>query len=415
MKGVYNRNGNLFASWKREGKTRRYSLLLNEKGTALLSPKKTLSIAENMAQIFKSLDYGELGKAQGEAAIKAIPKLPPNVVSNALKLVDALAWDKDADKLSIRDYFTNFQGRAGEKLERCRSTAIKRFLAFLGDEADKPLDSLTKAQCEECIISELNRVALGTVKQFRRLIAHPLNEAVEDGLLSRNPISRVNVEKLNLSINPDFKKEVSRVPFTVDDIKKLDEHLPQDWHDAMLICLLTGGQRLGDVMCLKWDSVNFDEGKNGVIRFSTNKSNGNISIIAPMLPKLRARLLELRENIINYPDGQEYVLPYQAHLYLNNKGNLSTSFTNLLKALGIEEVKSNEVLKGDRRITSKKSFHSFRHFTSGILEAAEGVSGDLQRAIVGHASKDVHSGYIAFDEQRRIHALESIAKAIGWL
>lgn len=374
----------------------------------------TRKAAERISAILKDVDYGRVLMAQGEAAIFAIPALPPIVKENALRLVCELAWDKNSNALSIRDYLTNFKGSAGAKLENTRTTAIKRFLDFLGLDADKPLDSLTKEQCEACIIAELNRVSLGTVKLFRRHLSHPFNEAVIDGLMNMNPISRVNVEKLNLTINPEFKKETPRIPFTVEDIKKLDILLSPEWHDPMLLCLLLGGQRMGDVMCLTWDSVNFDEGKNGVIRFGSRKSHGNIDIIVPMLPKLRSRLLELKEKSKNFEGGHKYVLPVQAHMYLNNKGNLSTTFTSRLKAFGINEEMST-VLTGDRRATSKKSFHSFRYFVSGILEAAEGVGGDLQRAIVGHAAKDVHSGYIVYDEDRRIHALEAIARPLGWL
>ena len=114
---------------------------------------------------------------------------------------------------------------------------------------------------------------------------------------------------------------------------------PAPWRDIVLVSWLTGGQRLGDCCCLRWDCVDF---KRGIVSFRTDKTGQEIC--NPIRPTLRTRLLAIREE----QGGREtYVFPNMARKYRNANSSVSTEFTALLKAWGILETETEKkALKG---------------------------------------------------------------------
>lgn len=325
--------------------------------------------------------------------------------ADALRAV-AQASGMSAPMPTIREYLTTYQGMAGPKTESNRKRAFTRFLTYLGKRADTRLDLLTKEDIRGFVRYALEQVAVGTVRLYLANVSAALNRAVEDDLLLRSPMPRIDLCKEAKIVNPELGcDKVKRLPFTREEMRILTTQFPAPWRDIVLVSWFTGGQRLGDCCCLRWDSIDFDA---GVISFSTDKTGHEIS--NPIRPTLRNRLLEIRDA----QDGtQEYVFPNMARKYMNGGSVVSTEFTSLLKAWGILKTETEKkALKGARKNVSRKSFHSIRHTLVSAARSNATLSADLVRAVVGHESEEVERSYFTASMEEKSRLLRDMEEYI---
>ena len=191
------------------------------------------------------------------------------------------------DKMpTVREYLTSFTGQVGEKTERNRQRAFKVFLDYLGEGDDMHLDMLTKDIVRGFIRHALKDVSAGTVGLYRSNLAAAFNRAMDDDLIARSPMPRINMSKEAAAVNPSLGRDkLKRLPFTPEELNTIFEHFPSPWREMAVVSYFTGGQRLGDVCCLRWDSVDF---KKGIVSFNTQKTGHEIT--CRMIPRLRAVL-----------------------------------------------------------------------------------------------------------------------------
>ena len=273
--------------------------------------------------------------------------------------------------------------------------AVRRFLTFLGDSQNMPLDMVTPEHARRFMNKELERVSSGTVKKIIMSLRSAFNRAIDGKLIVSNPFQRIIPGKL------DQTDKQERRAFTMEEAKRLTEVLPGEWPDLVRVCLYTGGQRLGDIATLKWDQVNLEGGLISMISQKT-KRRMNKPIIQP-LKEVLTRRYEGRVN--------EYVFPLaamkhaQAH---NTSSRLSTEFTTLLKKHGFIENLNNAPLHGDRKKLTDLSFHSLRATAVTALRLA-GVPADLCRFIVGHDSEEIERVYFRPDSEAIVEAMKHLA------
>lgn len=360
--------------------------------------------AERISSIWKDVATGSITRKQAEEALKAIPNLPPRVLNAALDRVVALAVvDGNNNMPSVRQYLDTFVGDATPSSEAQRKGIFSRFLTYLGAKADKRLDAVTPDICRAFCRHELERVSVGTVRHYLNYLSAAFNRAVHDEFLNRNPFSRMELAKMSISVNPELGQDkTERQPFTPEEINLLCTSIAAPWRDMVLISYLTGGQRLGDIACLKWDSIDFER---GLVAFTTGKTKKRIN--APMTSQLKERLQQLHSQRID----AGYVFPDMASRYQCSRGGLSVEFTSILKALGIV-TSDDKNKKGKRRGVAVKSFHSIRHTVVTMLRASQDISADLSRAIVGHDSEVIERAYFTAPEESIRKGLELLACAI---
>lgn len=318
--------------------------------------------------------------AQATAAAMEAASKGTLMLSSALDAVRMAAEAAGLGKSvpTIEEYFTGFEPSDNEHYCRNFKRSITIFLDSIGYERFNRLNTLRTDTCRSFVQQQLKRVSYETVKAYCRHIKTALNAAVRSGLLERSPFAPVQLSKL---AHPRTIRSTKRKPFTPQELHRLINELPPPWNEMVLTSFLTGGQRLGDVACLRWDSVDFD---NNCISFRTMKTGREIT--APLLPELKTVLLA------RFTPGEEYVYPTMARRYNQSLGVLSKEFTLLLKTLGIINP-DPESLSGDRHQMAEKSFHSIRHTVVSLLRSSNFVSADLAREIVGHASEAVERAY----------------------
>lgn len=413
MKGLIPRPPMWSAFWKQEGKRHCYSTGLkiegNKKEGGALSASASEKAAERISTTWREASKGAITYKQAIAALDAIPNLPPNVRNAAKDKVRSLAVADDAGNMpTVKEYFDNFKGDGIPQSESNRRRAFTVFMDFLGDDKNKRLDSITPDKCRawvyDTLFNEEYGVSVGTTEKHKKGLNTAFNRAVKEQLLNINPLTNISVEKIFKANCEEGETDRNvRLPFTPEEIRLLCTVPEQPWRDMVLVSYLTGGLRLGDTACLKWSSINFDE---GIIYINTKKTGKKLA--NPMTKALRDCLERIHKSGLD----ATYVFPDNARLYKSTKSTLSTEFTAMLKGLGII-TKQNVKLKGKRRAIATKSFHSIRSTVVSMLRSTNSFSADITRSIVGHDSEEVERAYFTAPQDVLLSGLSHLEEQAG--
>src|SRR4029077_10879648 len=116
----------------------------------------------------------------------------------------------------------------------------------------------------------------------------------------------------------------------------------------------TTGMRLSDVVNLRWESIDFD---NGVIAFHQRKtqSEGGDATVIGLHADFEEYLKGLKARALTGP-----IFPSLAGRKSSGSNGLSMKFSRIMTAAGIESPVIRERQGKGRRVHSL-SFHSFRH------------------------------------------------------
>lgn len=294
---------------------------------------------------------------------------------------------------SVYDYLTQFKPAGGESNARNFSRAINAFFDYLGSGKLQRLDRVTPAMCRSFCIERLKEVSYGTTKHNLAHLRCAFNAAVRDEIIDKNPFNSFSLPTLAPANMP---RAIKRLPFTPEEMNIILTKFPAPWPELALTSLLTGGQRLGDVCCLMWKHIDWPK---NVVAFNTQKTGKEI--IVPMHPALKDVFSKRKNN------GSEYVFPEAARKYIRWKGGMSVEFTNNLKAYGIVTTEDN-IVSGNRKAMSQKSFHSIRHTVVTLLRSSNQFTADIARQIVGHDSEEIERQYFTASH-------DSKAQGIGYL
>ncbi len=387
MAHLKKRNNTWFAVWSQNGKRVVKSTSVKVEGDLAASKLKRLALSTA-----QSMEAAAKGSLTMDAALDAVrgAALQAGVISKMP---------------TVLEYFSSYEPSGASQNVSNSKRAVVRFLDFAKSEHHTKLDVLPVAVCREWLCSELARVSVGTVDNYKKSLSAAFNAAIRDEVLSRNPFALIRLADLKKSVNaviPSLKRE----PFSMEELQLMLREFGYPWREMVLISYLTGGQRIGDVACLKWSSVDFER---GFISFSAQKTGAVIT--APMVEPLRECLLALHKEREGY---QSFVLPTMAERYNRASGTLSTEFTGMLRGLGIIPPLAafKQGVRGARRSVSPKSFHSIRHAVVSMLRSSNVVSADLARAIVGHESEEIERQYFSASHDDKLRGLSLLAGAI---
>jgi integrase len=275
-------------------------------------------------------------------------------------------------------------GKAGGVKERSKwkyDQVSRDWLEFLGRRAEKPIEGI----CRGDAIAFRQRLSASglsarTVNQTVKLLRGIYQEALEQGHLGRNPFA--GVDRLIEDAKDD--DEGKREPFTGEEVAALIAKADGDWRGIVILCATTG-LRLMDAARLQWRALDIDA---GLIRKKTAKTGA--VVLLPIHPDLEAWLATQTQGI-----GAAPLFPSLATKGGPGKSGLSMAFKRLMTTAGIESGIARKAT-GRGRTTSRKSFHSLRHFAVSQMAQA-GVRSEVARQITGHADEASHAGYVQAD------------------
>ena len=334
------------------------------------------------------------GLYQGEKLSKSQAKNRALIVAHAI----AQQTDedhKDHNNMTVDELFklmlNGKLGRVSEKTYNNAQTSYRFFSSWLGRRALMPLREVTKADIKSWVIYRRSLVRSATCRKDLTAIRSAFEWAVDAEIIDRNPCDKVSVPQDNKD------EKIAHEAFSLDEITLLLSRLPDEWASAVRCCLGTFGQRLGDVLDLRWDQFDF---KARTVKLITGKT------ARPLLQPMQEWFYEwaYKRHAEATPDEQ------YLHPRLRLLSSPSQEFTQLVRVHGIGIIGGSTI--GRRRAWHSKTFHSLRATVATILQAS-GVSQGMAMQLVGHESADVHAVYIRPDLNQLRSVAENLPPLIG--
>ncbi len=213
--------------------------------------------------------------------------------------------------------------------------------------------------------------AAGTVRHAQGILSNALNQAVADGILTRNPSALVKKAK---------ERGRKMRMLSAEQAARLVEVVKGTRHEALYLVALKLGPRQSELAALKWEDVNLENGTVLVWRSVDTHGAGNIwgftktgegrTIKLPVgvVESLeRHRSLQLEERLATRGwEDMGLVFPNRKGR-VNRRTTLMRDFHRHLEQAGLPRVR----------------FHDLRH-TAGSLMLATGIPIPTVSQILGH-------------------------------
>jgi integrase len=353
------------------------------KSTKTTDRQKALAIALEYEKAARKADAGALSEAQARKVVSEIFEIagggPISFVSTEGFMTDWLEKTR----------LLNAPGTV-KRYER----TIRDFLQHLGPKAKRSIAVLSPSDIDAYLLSESAQGKTSvTCNMAIKTLRIPLNIARRHGLISVNP-----AEVIELLPSDGEEREC----FSPEQVRAILNAADRDWRGLTLLGYYTGA-RLGVVANLTWENADRELRE---FRFKPNKIRKGkkvSSIVCPIHPELRDFLMSMWDFSRNGP-----ILPSLAGRPLSGKTGLSESFQNLMVQAGID-VPRGRVKTGKGRQFRRLGFHSLRHsFNTGL--ANRGVSQEIRRALIGHASDATNERYTHFSSEVLMAAVKKIPR-----
>jgi site-specific recombinase XerD len=267
------------------------------------------------------------------------------------------------------------------KTQKTNSSAFKEFLRV---EGNKPLQSIGIREIEHFLSKKKMEASEWTARKYYGSLASAFEKAVQWNYLEENPFRKVAKPK---------GREIIPVFFTESDFRLLLSVIEDRDFKELCITALLSGLRLGELLALQWNDIDFNS-KVILVRNSetfTTKSRKNR--IVPMSDELFRVLGERKERI-----------RFECEIVFHNKYGgklLDTTVSHYFKLYVI-----------DAGINDKLHFHSLRHsFASALVMS--GVSLYAVQKLLGHTTSKTTEIYshllpqqLHFEVNKGLHSIE---------
>jgi integrase len=236
--------------------------------------------------------------------------------------------------------------------------------------AGLPIVSITREVVSSQVLKMAGEMSANNVNRHLRALKTLFQMAVDEGDLDRNPVK--GIKFLPVAKAP-------RVVPTANEIREVIlKARPEE--QAFLTVLWLTAARVGEILSLTWEDVDFEE---GTVRLWTNKSKGGnrVARVVPMLPQVRDSLKLLWKNrVMDSP--YVFTSPEAMARYPEDKSRWKLGYPR--KLMG--------------RLTNRFTFHSLRHNTASTL-AALGVELPAIQKVLGHSRPTTTDHYLAMMPQ----------------
>lgn len=305
---------------------------------------------------------------------------------------------------SVREYLDHWikskSGTVSGSTQIAYEATAKDFCEFLGGRADLQLLYLEKADIAGFRNRTASSRAAATANIRLKILRVALQQAWRDGILDDNPAAKVPLLKVPIS-------DTARRPFTLKELQSLIRAADGEWKGLILFGVYTG-QRLGDIVRLRWSNIDFN---TGTLAFTTRKTHRRQ--ILPLAKPLRQWLNQRPKSIA---PGEHPIFPsLSSHLEKTGRvGPLSNQFFDLMASIGLVPARSHRKRvdgagRNGRRTSSGLSFHSLRHTATSLMKNA-GISPAIVQEFVGHDSRAISEHYTHIELASLRNAADSIPK-----
>jgi|Deesub1362B_J571_1020462.scaffolds.fasta_scaffold02189_11 excisionase family DNA binding protein len=270
---------------------------------------------------------------------------------------------KEFSKLYMENY-----SKPNKKSWRGDYYTLRHFVKNFGSYY---LDEITPLEIEEFRAKRLKKVKKSTTNRDLALLKRMFNLAIEWGYCEKNPVKKVKLfpERENLKERILTEEEELRL------LANSAEHLR-----PILITALNTGMRLGEILNLKWEDVNFKE-RIIVLRETKSKKQR----IIPINEILSEELLRLK--LRNGKSSYVFINPENGKPLRSVK----RAFKGAVRRAGIEALR----------------FHDLRHtFATRLVQ--KGVDVETVKELLGHHSIRITQRYLHSNLKVKKDAVERL-------
>jgi integrase len=239
-----------------------------------------------------------------------------------------------------------------------------------------PLGRLTPSDLDR-LFADLRAAGLSprTIEQIRAIIRRALNVAMKRGLVARNVATLTDPPRVERKEAPALSPE---------DARRLLDALADELRYPLYAVALASGRRLGELLGLRWEDVDLDEGiihvrqaaqrLGRVTQFAppkTNRSRRQVTLPASTLTLLHEhRARQLAQRLAAGPAWQDVGLVFPNELGAPLVGtSVTNGFQRALARAGLPKIR----------------FHDLRHGTASLL-LVEGVNPRVVMERLGHST-----------------------------
>lgn len=254
-----------------------------------------------------------------------------------------------------------------------RSILKCHILPALGD---LPLQKLTARDVQQFISKLQEHLSAGRVRTIHALLHQALEHAVNEDLLNANVCDRVTLPRLETKERPVLTQQQAQQ--FVQAARKSDL-------EALFVVALTTGLRHGELRALRWQQIDFEQGKihvrrtagdidgYGTVESEPKSQKGRRTIIVhafvlEILKRHRLNQLECRLKAGSAWRDLDLVFPSKTGNYFC-KNTLYRNFAKILNKAGLPPMR----------------VHDLRHSAATIL-LAMGVNIKVVQEILGHSN-----------------------------
>ena len=223
-----------------------------------------------------------------------------------------------------------------------------------------------------------------TILDIKTVLSSALNDAVDDDLISKNPVDKSKMPKFEKVL-----KEIDPGTYTIEQVKKLLDYAKESGSHIypFLALVLCTGMRKGEAMAAKWEDLDLENGtilinksrsgtKTAVSKQITTPKSESSNRIIPLadialeaLREEKARQEELKEFMGKSWKGEDYII---LNIDLKPYANLS-AINRVVNRLT------------DKAGLPRTTIHGFRHAVATILDSENITVRDIS-VILGHSS-----------------------------
>ncbi len=290
-----------------------------------------------------------------------------------------------------------------QTFKRYRELCVKHIIPGVGDLL---LERLTPQDVQAMLNAKTKEgLSPRTVNHIRAVLRNALHQALKWGAVARN------VAEL---VDPPRIPEVERRTLNVDEAARFLEAVQTDPLAAAHIAGLSLGMRIGEVLGLKWEDIDFDRATVSVRR-SLQRDHGQL-MLGELKTESSRRTLPMptvaADALLAHRACQRQARvqpgpPWQGLVFASEKG-MPLEGTNVLRSL-----QRTLAAAGLPRIR----FHDLRHSCASLL-FAQGVEPKTVQTILGHSrigtTLDVYT-HIAASERAVSSVLRDAATTMNRL
>jgi integrase len=254
-------------------------------------------------------------------------------------------------------------------------------------------------------------LSTNTTRRARSILHNMLETAVEEDLLSKNPVVRTSLIKRSVDETTRVQKSYSTQE--VNQALSILQGSPYEGPFRLMVCL---GLRIGELIALRWNEIDFESGQLWIIRTEAHiatllgDNTWAVERVEGSTKSNRMRVLHLTEDQLEFLKSHR---KSQSKLKFKN-GELWNQGGYVFVTNNGTPFAANNIRRGLKRILTKNGLrwirlHDLRH-TAGFLAVEAGVGIEDVQDMLGHASiqitKDVYVGHV-----QAVAALEDYIRA----